>query len=263
MTPAVPHTQSLRGELSVPGDKSISHRALILGAIARDGQTIEGIARAADVDSTMRCLRELGTSIESDDTGAIRVTGGVAPADARLDAGNSGTTARLLCGLTTGLGIPCTIDGDDSLRRRPMKRVTGPLANMGASITTSAENTLPLRVETARLTGIHYELPVASAQVKSALLIAGLFARGKTTVVEPVPTRDHTERMLVAMGVEIQRDDRAVTIAGMQTPQGVHIVVPGDFSSAAFFLAAAAARPDLLRPHFLQLNRTVSRLRPG
>jgi len=240
MCPAVPHARRLNGELRVPGDKSISHRALILGAIAEGHQTIADIAGAADVESTAACLRELGTTIERDDAGLMHVTAGSAPANARLDAGNSGTTARLLCGLTAGLGVPCIIDGDESLRRRPMKRVTDPLTSMGASITASASDALPVRVETARLNGIRYQLPVASAQVKSALLIAGLFARGETTVVEPVPTRDHTERMLSAMGVELRRSGRAVTVVGMQTPQGVHIAVPGDFSSAAFFLAAAA-----------------------
>lgn len=240
---SVSNARHFRGELRVPGDKSISHRALILGAIAEGEQIVDGLAKSADIETTARCLRALGVTITESEGGRVNVRGGGVVTGATLDAGNSGTTARLLCGLVAGLGASCTIDGDVSLRARPMRRVTNPLARMGANIDTNENGGLPIHIKAAPLRGIRYELPVASAQVKSALLIAGLFASGETTVVEPVPTRDHTERMLTAMGTEVRRHGGAVSIQGGQRPRGVHIIVPGDFSSAAFFIAAAAGVP--------------------
>jgi 3-phosphoshikimate 1-carboxyvinyltransferase len=241
----------------VPGDKSIAHRALILGALA-DGapgndaagdrlpggrtHTVTGLPESADVASTAECLRRLGCSIERDAAGLVHVTPGAMQGCA-LDAGNSGTTTRLLAGLIAGKGLDCTIDGDGSLRLRPMRRIAEPLGLMGAKVVTAESGGLPMRIRGGKLKGITYPLPVASAQVKSCILIAGLFASGTTTVIEPAPTRDHTELMLAAMGVPVIRDGNAVTVKGGARLQGVDVTVPGDVSSAAFFATAAAIVP--------------------
>ncbi len=240
MRQTIQHAHRIEGALKVPGDKSISHRALIMGAAARGKHVVDGIAEAADVNTTAQCLRELGCLVERMPDGRTLVLSHELKENVALDAGNSGTTARLMAGLVAGLGIECTIDGDDSLRRRPMKRIVDPLLLMGAAISASAEGTLPLKIGAGALRGIRYDLPVASAQVKSAILLAGLFADGETTVVEPVATRDHTERMLEWMGVPVCRDGGAITVVGGQSIDGSHITVPGDFSSAAFFIVATS-----------------------
>ncbi len=240
----VENARRLEGIVKVPGDKSISHRALILGAAARGKQTIDGLSDAGDVRSTAAALRAMGCFVESMPDGGTIVLSNALLENFDIDAGNSGTTARLLAGLAAGRAVRCRIDGDTSLRRRPMGRVADPLTRMGARITLSNGGTLPAVVEGGSLHGIEYELPVASAQVKSALLIAGLFAEGDTTVIEPVPTRDHTEILLEAMGVAVVRDGKRITIRGGARPEGTHVTVPGDISSAAFFIAAALALPD-------------------
>ncbi len=234
----------VEGSIRVPGDKSISHRAVFLGAMASGRQVITGLSPADDVAATVRCARALGAAVERLPDGRVVVSAGDPPADAvTVDAGNSGTTARLGAAVAAALGAACILDGDESLRRRPMRRVAEPLDRMGARVELSPEGTLPMRVAPAPLRGIRYVLPVASAQVKSAVLLAGLCAEGETTVIEPVPTRDHTERMLEAMGVRLARDGHATTVRGGIRPEGIAIDVPGDFSSAAFFLAAAALLP--------------------
>lgn len=235
--------QRLHGRVPVPGDKSISHRAALVGALATGTTTVHGYLRAADTASTVACLRALGVSIE-ETPGALIVQGTPFRASpAPLDAGNSGTTMRLLAGMLAAQPIPSEITGDPSLRARPMDRIIEPLRQMGAEITALGSGRYPpLRIRGGRLRGIRYTLPVASAQVKSAVLLAALSAQGPTTVVEPVPTRDHTERMLTYLGAEISRQGPAITM----TPgplQGRDIHVPGDLSAAAFVLAAAAARP--------------------
>ena len=247
--------RALSGTVQVPGDKSIAHRALILGALARGTQVISGLPRSADVSSTAACLRALGYRIEEDAEGRTlvgeggEVIAGRASADAAepelvLDAGNSGTTARLLSGLLAGLGRTCSIDGDDSLRRRPMERIAEPLRLMGADIRTGPGGCLPLCFSLgAPLQSITYQPPVASAQVKSAILIAGLHAAGSTTVNEIAQTRDHTENMLAAMGVSVARSGNSITVFGEVRPQAVAVTVPGDVSSAAFFLAAGSLLP--------------------
>jgi len=234
----------LRGVLKVPGDKSISHRALILGAIARGRHVIDGLSPAEDVRCTAQALRDMGCFIETMPDGRTLVLSHGLVDEATVDAGNSGTTARLLAGLAAGLDATIKIDGDDSLRRRPMERIAEPLAAMGAAITTAEGGTLPITIKGGGLKGVRYELPVASAQVKSAILIAGLFAKGDTTVVEPVRTRDHTELMLSAMGMDVRILDREVTVTGGTRLRGGHISVPGDCSSAAYLAAAAACLPD-------------------
>ena len=224
---------SLRGEVLLPGDKSISHRALMLGAIADGESTVRGLSTGADVASTASCLRALGIAIEDG-----RVSGrgmhGLVPAAGPLDCGNSGTTMRLLAGLLAAQPFTSELTGDASLSRRPMDRVVEPLRRMGAHA-----DWPPLSVGSdGHLHGIDYGAPVASAQVKSSVLLAGLYADGATEVVEPVATRDHTERMLRAMGAPIQTGDRRVRISRTDRLAPIHIDVPRDVSAAAFWLVA-------------------------
>jgi 3-phosphoshikimate 1-carboxyvinyltransferase len=235
----------LRGRIQVPGDKSISHRAAMLGAIAEGTTAISNFLWADDCRSTLACLRSLGVEIREQD-GAAVVYGrgpGLRPAAHILDAGNSGTTVRLLSGILAGQPFATEITGDVSLRARPMERVAEPLRRMGAAVETSPAGGLPLRVRGASLHGITYTLPVASAQVKSAVLLAGLYADGDTIVREPVATRDHTERMLASFGAQVTCRDGTVSVR-RSALRAVPVTVPGDLSSAAFFLAAAAALPD-------------------
>lgn len=234
----------LRGTLGVPGDKSITHRALICAALAAGESAIGGALDAADTRATAAALAALGADIAWDATRVrVRGTGGRlrAPA-AALDLGNSGTGLRLLAGALAGRGVAATLTGDASLRRRPMERIVQPLAAMGAAIT-SAGGRAPLTLGAgARLRGIRYRLPVASAQVKSAVLLAGLAAEGATTVEDPYATRDHTERLLPEFGARVTRAAGAVTLE----PGGLGaaaVAVPGDFSSAAFLIAAALLAP--------------------
>ena len=233
----------LTGELRVPGDKSVSHRALILGALADGVTEAAGLAPGADVRSTRGVLRSLG--VEIDVTGAdARVTGrglgGLAAAKGDLDAGNSGTTMRLMAGALAGHAFPSRLTGDESLSRRPMERVAVPLRALGARVELSEKGTAPMTVRGGSLRGIEVTLKVASAQVKSAALLAGLHASGRTTVVEPAPTRDHTEKMLGLFGVPVERDGLRATVVGGSRLRAARVEVPGDPSSAAFWVAAAA-----------------------
>jgi 3-phosphoshikimate 1-carboxyvinyltransferase len=235
----------LRGRIQVPGDKSISHRAAMLGAIAEGTTVISNFLWADDCRSTLACLRSLGVDI-GEQEGAAVVYGrgpGLSAASDILDAGNSGTTVRLLAGILAGQPFATEITGDASLRARPMERVAEPLRLMGAAVETSRPGGLPPRVAGRSLHGITYTLPVASAQVKSAVLLAGLFADGDTVVREPVATRDHTERMLASFGAQVDRRGETVSVR-RGALRAVPVTVPGDLSSAAFFLAAAAALPD-------------------
>lgn len=244
--------RQMRGRVRPPGDKSISHRYAMLAAIA-DGQTIiHGYSTGADCASTLRCLRGLGVDIEEisrDPDGGIslRVQGmgirGLQPPVDTLDAGNSGSTMRMLAGILAAHPFSATLDGDDSLRRRPMRRVIVPLERMGASLA-APEGRPPLTIYGSRsLTAIDYQPDVPSAQVKSAVLFAGLHADGLTRFTEPLPTRDHTERALEAFGAQVKRAGLSVAIQGGQRLIGGVRRVPGDMSSAAFWLVAAAALP--------------------
>lgn len=241
--------QRLRGEVRVPGDKSISHRALILNAIAEGEAIISNVGPGADCASTLRCLRALGVDVESRAGGTIRIVGGGLrglhePADV-LDAGNSGTTTRLLTGLLAGQDFFSVITGDGSLRRRPMNRVVEPLRRMGGKISgRQGDNLLPIAIRGSHLTGIDYSLPVASAQLKSALLLAGLYAEGVTTVGQPQLSRDHTERLLKSQGADLSVDGRVITLVPGRHLSAISLDVPGDISSAAFWLVAAAIHPD-------------------
>jgi 3-phosphoshikimate 1-carboxyvinyltransferase len=249
------HPQPLCGALVVPGDKSISHRAVMLSGLISQRNHVSGLLQSADVQSTMACFQALGAIIEPDPTlsDAYWITGPKAlqPHSAVLDAGNSGTTIRLMSGILAAQPFTSTITGDASLQRRPMGRVISPLSQMGAHITGQQNNTLAPLTFTPNpqgLQGIAYTLPMASAQVKSAILLAGLFAQGATQITEPAPSRDHTERMLAALGVPITTHGNTITLAS-DHPMGLahcpaqRWQVPGDFSSAAFFMVAALLTP--------------------
>jgi len=229
-------------ELRVPGDKSVSHRALMLGAIANGTTTVEGLLVGEDCLATLRALEAMGVSVDRPAATSARIDGvgphGLKAAASPLDLGNSGTAMRLFAGLLSGQAFDSTLTGDQSLSRRPMKRVITPLTMMGARID-SRDGLPPLTVHGGgKLAAITYELPVASAQVKSAILLAGLYAHGETFVSEPAVTRDHTERMLRAMGVSLFAEGGRIRLPGWQALQATHIEVPGDLSSAAFFIVA-------------------------
>ena len=243
----------LSGRIRVPGDKSISHRALILGALATRVTRVEGLLEAEDVLATAKAVAALGAEVERAN-GAVLIkgqgVGGLRAPSAALDFGNSGTGSRLMLGVVAGHDLEAEFTGDASLRRRPMGRVVAPLAAMGLRTDADEDDaTLPLRVRgTSDLLPIVYDLPVPSAQVKSAVLLAGLHAPGRTTVVEPLAARDHTERMLSFFGAEISVEERgagarAITVCGDAELQGVAVRVPGDPSSAAFMVAAALIAP--------------------
>ncbi|MBV8597732.1 MAG: 3-phosphoshikimate 1-carboxyvinyltransferase [Actinobacteria bacterium] len=244
------------GHIGVPGDKSISHRAALIGALS-DGETrITRFGRSADTESTLAAVRALGAGVDELDVDTVVVEGvGVRGfRDAAVDCGNAGTLARLLTGILAYQDGRFELSGDDSLSRRPMRRVTEPLEQMGAHVD-ATDGHLPLVVEGAELEGIEYELPVASAQVKSAVLFAGLGARSSTTVVEPTPTRDHTELMLQAAGAHVTRRPGSVTVQPAERLHLPEVVVPGDISSAAPFLVAATLVPgSTLTVHDIGLN---------
>lgn len=240
----------LTGRVRMPGDKSISHRALLLASLAQGESTIEGLSGGADVAATARALAALGIAIEASDGVRCVHGGNFSAPGAPLDLGNSGTSVRLLLGALSGQPFATTLCGDASLSARPMGRVLEPLARMGGRFRAAAGDTLPVTVQAGgSLHGIHYRCPVPSAQVKSALLLAGLRAAGRTVVAEPVATRDHTERMLRHFGVSLAADVQAppgmhaVGVTGPATLAGRRVVVPGDFSAAAFFIAGACLAP--------------------
>jgi len=234
------------GRLRVPGDKSISHRYAMLAALADGVSTIHGYLTGTDCLATLDCLRALGVAIRQNPNGVVEIEGrgltGLTAPNGPLDAANSGTSMRLLTGIVAAHGFRTVIGGDASLTRRPMKRVINPLTQMGAVITAN-EGRPPLTIDGTRLRGITHQPEVPSAQVKSAVLLAGLQADGETTVVEPVQTRDHTERALQAFGVRLNQSNGHIRIAGGQALRGRDLVVPGDASSAAFWVALAAGTP--------------------
>jgi 3-phosphoshikimate 1-carboxyvinyltransferase len=237
--------QRASGTVHVPGDKSISHRYALLGAIADGSTRITGYSTGADCAATLGCLRALGVPIEVRNA-VIHIEGcglhGLSASAAPVDAANSGTTMRLLAGLVSGHPFRTVITGDASLSRRPMRRVIAPLTEMGAAIH-AVDGRPPLTVDGGALRGITYRPDVPSAQVKSSLMLAGLHATGRTVVIEPAATRDHTERALAAFGVEVERNGLEVAVAGGQRPQGRDLAVPGDISGAAFWGALAAGLP--------------------
>ncbi|QOH66719.1 3-phosphoshikimate 1-carboxyvinyltransferase [Bacillus amyloliquefaciens] len=238
---------SLNGEIHIPGDKSISHRSVMFGALAEGTTTVKNFLPGADCLSTIACFRKMGVSIEQNGSDVTIYGKGIdalCEPDSLLDVGNSGTTIRLMLGILAGRPFHSTVAGDESIAKRPMKRVTEPLKQMGAAIDGRADGGFtPLSVRGGQLKGIDYVSPVASAQIKSAVLLAGLQAEGTTTVTEPHKSRDHTERMLNAFGAELAETETSASITGGQKLRGADIFVPGDISSAAFFLAAGAVVP--------------------
>jgi 3-phosphoshikimate 1-carboxyvinyltransferase len=237
----------IRGELRLPGDKSISHRAAMISSLARGESALKNFSSAQDCEATIECLQHLGVSIvRAGSTVVVRGVGssGLHEPKQTLNAQNSGTTMRLLAGILAGQPFETTITGDDSLLTRPMLRVAEPLRSMGAEVELETNGCAPLRISGSRpLRAIHYQLPIASAQIKSAVLLAGLAAAGVTTVVEPAPTRDHTERMLPQFGAAVERNGNAISIGGGTELHSCQLTIPGDISSAAFFIAAAVALP--------------------
>lgn len=246
-----PIDKPLKGTLTVPGDKSISHRAVMFGSLAKGTTEIDHFLPGADCLSTIDCFQKMGISIETDadrpDHVIVHGNGlhGLQAPDSILDCGNSGTTTRLISGILAGQDFPSTLTGDASIQKRPMGRIIKPLSMMGASIFSEKDNgCAPLQIIGHPLHGITYESPVASAQVKSCVLLAGLYADSATRVIEPAVSRNHTELMLKALGADIETNGNAVTIQPDPTLIGTRIHVPGDISSAAYFLAAACMVPD-------------------
>ncbi|MEN7344282.1 MAG: 3-phosphoshikimate 1-carboxyvinyltransferase [Pseudomonadota bacterium] len=246
---------ALSGTVVVPGDKSISHRSLMFGAIADGRGTVTGMLEGEDCLATAAAMRAMGVAIERTAPGSYVIDGvgmhGLTAPSHAIDLGNSGTGMRLLTGLLAAQSFSSRLVGDESLTIRPMGRIIKPLSSMGAEIGAN-DGCAPLRISPATdgLRGIRYPMPIASAQVKSAILLAGLYADGETYVVEPGPSRDHTERMLTAMGADVRVQDDGVKIAPAQTLRAQDVVVPGDLSSAAFFLVAGSIVPgsDLILP---------------
>jgi 3-phosphoshikimate 1-carboxyvinyltransferase len=246
---------SLDGHFAVPGDKSISHRALLLGAISEGETRITGWGRSADTESTLAAVRALGAEVDEDgDALTVRGVGLRGLRAATVDCGNAGTLARLLPGILAFQDGTFTLAGDDSLSSRPMARIADPLAQMGAQVETT-DGHLPMTVTGGPLTAIDYELPVASAQVKSAVLLAGLGAEGRTTVIEPAPTRDHTELMLQSAGARVAIRPSSVSVDPAESLHLGAVEIPGDFSSAAPFIVAATLIPESrITIHDVNLN---------
>ena len=256
------NSKGLRGTIRVPGDKSISHRSIIFGSLAKGETKVYYIFRGEDVLSTIQVFRDLGVSIQ-DDGDVIRIQGvgfrGLQAPSAPLDMGNSGTSIRLISGVLAGQDFAVTMVGDDSLSKRPMDRVAIPLRQMGVEIAGQGERDCPPLHEkgTHQLQPIHYRLPVASAQVKSALIFAALQAEGESTIIEKEKTRDHTEDMIRQFGGEIQVDGKTIRIKGGQEFQGQEVIVPGDISSAAFWLVAGLILPDsVIKIENVGINQT-------
>jgi len=239
---------SLKGEITIPGDKSISHRAIMLGAISEGLTEVCNFLRGADCLSTIACFQKMGVKID-DRNDVIQIHGrglhGLTAPSELLDVGNSGTTTRLISGILAGQSFTSTLNGDDSIQRRPMNRIITPLSQMGAIIESLKGNgCAPLRISPSKLHGIHYQSNVASAQVKSAILLAGLYSEGKTSVTEPARSRNHTELMLNYFGGTVTMEDTTATVIPVTELYGQKVEVPGDISSAAYFMAAAAIVPN-------------------
>lgn len=240
--------QRLLGEITVPGDKSISHRAVMFGSLAEGTTEIHGFLKGADCLSTIHCFQQMGISIEEKDN-KIFVHGkglhGLTAPSKTLDVGNSGTTTRLMSGILCGQNFTSVLSGDESLNSRPMKRIMTPLSMMGADlISLNGNGCAPLQITGKPLSAIHYQSPVASAQVKSAVLLAGLYADGITSVKEPALSRNHTELMLESFGVPVTSHDKTATVCPPESLQGQKILVPGDISSAAYFIVAGLITPN-------------------
>lgn len=256
--------RGVSGAIRLPGDKSISHRYAMLGAIAEGTTRLQNYSTGRDCASTLACMRALGAEIKAGGDGSVEIKGCgpvLSCAGAALDCGNSGSTIRMLSGILAGQQFTSELTGDESLSRRPMARIIKPLTAMGATITAREGDRPPLRITGRRLQVLDYETPVASAQVKTCVLFAGLFAEGETRVTEPVATRDHGELALSAFGAEINRNGKCTSIRGGQRLRAIEATIPGDISSAAFFVCAAALFPgSRLSISGLLMNPTRARL---
>ena len=237
---------SLQGEIQVPGDKSVSHRSIILGSLAEGETKVSGFLEGEDSLNTLKAFQQMGVRIEHPSAGELLIQGrglyGLQAPESDLDLGNSGTAMRLMAGVLAGQTFNSVLCGDKSLSSRPMGRIIDPLSAMGATIHSEPNGRPPLRIEGSReaLAGLDYLVPMASAQVKSAVLLAGLFAEGETRVTEPAVTRDHTERMLAGFGYPVVRDGLTTSLRGGASLTGTEVIVPADLSSAAFFLIGAS-----------------------
>ncbi len=237
---------AIKGEITLPGDKSISHRSVIFGSLADGVTNVEGFLKSEDTFSTIKAFEAMGADISWQGE-ILRIEGvglhGLKEPKGIIDAGNSGTTSRLLMGLLSGQNFSSTITGDKYLRKRPMGRVINPLREMGANIEATDDSKLPLTIHGIKLKGISYKMPVASAQVKSAILLAGLYAEGQTEVIELSPTRDHTEKMMQYLGVDLSIDSNSINISKSGGFKAMDITVPSDFSTTAYFIVAALINP--------------------
>jgi len=241
--------QTVSGEIRVPGDKSVSHRSIMFGSLAEGTTHVTGFLEGEDSLNTLRAFKAMGVEIEGPVDGKVTIHGvgmnGLKKPETALDMGNSGTSMRLLSGLLSGQAFDLELTGDRSLSKRPMKRVTDPLALMGAQVDTAEGGRPPLKIHGgSSMKGIHYDMPMASAQVKSCLLLAGMYADGETSVIEPAPTRDHTERMLSAFGYPVKTEDNTMSLQGGGKLTACDIDVPTDISSAAFFMVMGAIAKD-------------------
>lgn len=236
--------RGLKGRTTVPGDKSISHRAVMFGALGKGTTKVRGWLSAGDTEASLASVQALGVPVERVSQHELIIQGGqLLPPDGPLNLVNAGTGIRLIAGIMCGQPFESVLDGSEQLRRRPMKRILTPLQMMGANIS-AVNDRAPLTIKPAQLRGIKYDMPMASAQVKSAVLLAGLFARGATAVVQPGPARDHTERMLSAMGVDIVTDGNTIVLTPNGELRPMDLTIPGDISSAAFLIVAALLVPD-------------------
>lgn len=244
------HFDKLKGEVTVPGDKSISHRSIMLGSLAKGTTEVTGFLQGADCLSSISCFQKMGIEIENDKTtNTVHIRGnglrGLSAPTAILDVGNSGTTTRLMSGILAAQPFTSIVDGDSSIRKRPMGRIMTPLSMMGAKFESlETDNCAPFKISGGNLQGIHYESPVASAQVKSAILLAGLYAEGQTSVTEPALSRNHTELMFESFGVDIQSVGTTATVTPAKELIAQRIEVPGDISSAAYFIVAGLITPN-------------------
>lgn len=238
---------ALQGQIRVPGDKSISHRSIMLGSIAEGVTDVQGFLEGEDALATLQAFRDMGVTIEGPDNGHVRIHGvglnGLKAPHKELYVGNAGTAMRLLAGLMAGQDFSVTLTGDRSLTKRPMNRVANPLRDMGINVDTAEAGRPPMTIHGGQPQALQYTMPMASAQVKSCVLLAGLYAQGETTVVEPAPTRDHTERMLRGFGYEVKTEGAQVSLKGGGRLAAITIDVPADISSAAFFMVAASIAP--------------------
>ncbi len=263
MNKVISSRTGLNGKIKIPGDKSISHRAVMFGSLAKGDTKITGFLKGDDCMSTISCFKKLGIDIEVNDDNVIvhgKGLNGLNAPKETLDVGNSGTTIRLISGILAAQGFDSTLNGDASIQKRPMNRVIKPLSQMGADIESTNDGYAPLTIHGKKLKSMEYTMPVASAQVKSSILLASLFAEGTTTIIEPVASRDHTEIMLNYFGANIKNENGVITSTPVKELYGKNLEVPGDISSAAFFMVAGLVVPN---SHIIIENVGINPTRTG